>query len=82
MVEKPTDPGPGNPWRQASFALTLPMLMVSGPIVGFLMGYGLAKWLDLGDRWAWTFKIAGVTLGAIASARETIRAIKKMSDDQ
>lgn len=82
MAEKPPDPGRFNPWRQASLALTLPMLMVSGPIVGYFMGYGLAYWLDLGDRWASIVKIVGVVLGMIAGVRETIRVIKKISDDQ
>ena len=79
MAQTPPDRRVQSQWRQASLAMALPMLMVSGPIVGFLLGLGLEKWLDLQPPWGGIARVVGVFLGIAAGLRETIRIIKRIS---
>ena len=65
-------------WMQMSLALTIPMLLLSGPIVGFLIGAGLQRWLGWGD---W-IKGAMVLFGLLAGARETMQVIRKLTPRQ
>ena len=81
VPEPSSDQGPSNQWRQAGLALSIPMLMVSGPLVGYFLGYGLVAWLDIGDPWGKVIKVVGLILGVVAGARETIRLIRKISED-
>ena len=81
VPEPSSDQGPSNQWRQAGLALSIPTLMVSGPLVGYFLGYGLVAWLDIGDPWGKVIKVVGLILGVVAGARETIRLIRKISED-
>jgi F0F1-type ATP synthase assembly protein I len=60
---------------QASLALTIPTLLLSGPIVGYLLGLGLQKWLG----WHEWIVFVMVLMGLAAGIRETIIVIRKLS---
>jgi hypothetical protein len=81
MAHKPGDPNAERQWRQASLALTLPTLMVVGPLVGLLLALALVHWLEIGPPWAARIKVIGVFLGILTSIRETILVIRKLSRD-
>lgn len=76
MTEKPPVQGPRG---QASLAMVLPMTMVAGPIVGYVLALGLSRWLEFGETWDERAKMIGIVLGLMTSARETVRIIKKIS---
>lgn len=52
-------------------------MMVSGPLVGYFVG----NWLDSKFDTAPYLMIAWVILGLIASARESFKLLKQVSDD-
>jgi F0F1-type ATP synthase assembly protein I len=81
MARKPDDPQAAKQWRQASLALSLPMMMLAGPIVGFVLAIGLMYWFEIGPLWAGRIKILGVLLGTMAGIRETITVIRKITKD-
>lgn len=81
MARKPADSSSDRQWRQASLALSLPMMMLAGPIVGYFLAVGLIQWLDIGPDWAGRTKIIGVLLGTMAGIRETINVIRKLTKD-
>ena len=58
-------------------AITIPMVLASGPLIGWFIG----TWLDkkLGTT-PWIFIIL-LILGVVASVRETIKIIKEISDE-
>ena len=73
-----------SPWGEAGLALSLPSLMAAGPFAGFLIAYGINRWLDLQPPWSKRITIFFILVGMLAGARETIRLIKKIaarSDD-
>gem|GEM_PF-4601474 len=53
--------------------------MAAGPIVGYLLALGLIRWLEIGPPWNTRLKLVGVILGALASGRETVRLIRRLS---
>lgn len=55
----------------------IPMVLVSGPLAGFLLG----KWLDLRFHTGQGCTAILVILGFIAGARECYRIIRKVSRD-
>ena len=63
--------------RQMGLGVTIPMVLVSGPLIGWFIG----SWLDkkLGTA-PWIFIIL-LILGSIASIWETIKIIKEISDE-
>ena len=63
--------------RQMGIAITIPMVLLSGPLVGWFLG----SWLDrkLGTE-PW-FLIILLVLGIVASVKETVRMIKDISRD-
>ena len=63
--------------RQMGLAITIPMVLASGPLIGWFIG----TWLDkkLGTT-PWIFIIL-LILGVVASVRETIKIIKEISDE-
>lgn len=80
MARKPDDESSAaKQWRQASMALSLPMMMLAGPLVGYFLAVGLIHWFDIGPLWADRIKIIGVILGVMAGVRETIIVIRKLS---
>jgi F0F1-type ATP synthase assembly protein I len=62
--------GKGEPgqYMRLGLAMMIPGLLLSGPIVGYLIGRGLQKWLGWGN---WIV-IVMLILGLGAAARETI----------
>lgn len=82
MARKPDDPQAARQWRQASLALSLPMMMLAGPLVGFLLAMAAIHWLEIGPVWAARVKIIGVILGIMAGIRETVGVIRKISKDR
>jgi F0F1-type ATP synthase assembly protein I len=63
--------------RQMGIAITIPMVLVSGPLVGWFFG----SWLDgkFGTK-PWCL-IVLLVLGTVAGARQTIHMIKDISRD-
>ncbi len=58
-------------------AMTLPMILISGPIAGYVIGrYILVKFFGLNSNWV----IALVGLGLIASALQSYRLILKIKE--
>ncbi|MBI4550476.1 MAG: AtpZ/AtpI family protein [Candidatus Omnitrophica bacterium] len=56
----------------------IPMILVSGPLAGFLLG----KWLDLKFKTGQAPTVALLILGFLAGVRESIRIIQKVSREQ
>lgn len=79
MARQPDEPQAANPWQQASLALSLPMMMLAGPIVGYFLAVGLVHWFEIGPPWAGRTKIIGVLLGTLAGLRETVNVIRKLT---
>ena len=48
---------PHNPWGQASLAMTIPMMMAAGPLLGFLLGLAVDRWLDPPPPWNMRIKV-------------------------
>lgn len=81
MALKNTDGDSSNPWRQAGLALSIPTMMVSGPIVGFLLGMGINRVFGITPPWERWVKVVCLVLGLIAGGRETVRVIRRISSD-
>jgi len=63
--------------RRFGVFTTIPMLLAAGPLVGFAIG----RFLD--ERWRlapWGL-VGGLLLGFLASVRETIRLIRRATQD-
>ena len=64
--------------RQVGLLTTIPLMLLSGPLIGFLVGnyidkrFGTAPW----------FMVLFVCLGFVASIRQTIAIIKKASSNK
>jgi ATP synthase protein I len=54
--------------------------MVSGPLVGFCMGYGLDYWLGTGPWGKLVFLVIGIAAGFLNVYRDSRRLQKKMAD--
>jgi type IV secretory pathway VirB2 component (pilin) len=80
MLQKRPDPET-NPWQAAGLALSIPMLMVSGPIAGYLIGLGIVWATGLNDPWARRVKYICLIVGVLAGARETIKLIRRLSSE-
>ena len=81
MPKKPADPEDQNQWRQAGLAMTIPTMMVSGPLLGWLLGMGIERWLDLQPPWSFRIRATLVILCTVAAGRETIKIIKRISGE-
>ena len=81
MSKKRSDQDQSSQLRQASLALTLPMLMVAGPVVGYFFAWLIIRWFDVGPPWDGRIRIIGTVIGALAGFRETVRVIKKISSE-
>lgn len=55
------------------------MHLVSGPIVGFAIGYGLDKWLDTGPWGKLVFLFIGIGAGFLNVYRDTRLLLEKMA---
>lgn len=64
--------------RQVGLLTTIPVMLLSGPLIGFLIGnyidkrFGTAPW----------FMVLFVCVGFVASIRQTIAIIKKASNNK
>ncbi len=58
---------------------TIGLHMVSGPIVGFGIGYGLDFWLDTGPWMKLVFLVVGILAGFLNVYRDTQMLLKKMN---
>lgn len=64
--------------RQVGLLTTIPLMLLSGPLIGFLIGnyidkrFGTAPW----------FMVLFVCIGFVASIRQTIAIIKKASNNK
>jgi len=64
--------------RQVGLLTTIPVMLLSGPLIGFLIGnyidkrFGTAPW----------FMVLFVCIGFVASIRQTIAIIKKASSNK
>lgn len=72
MAQPPREP---NPWQQAGLALTIPMMLLAGPLVGYGMGWLVRRWTG----WGGWIEIVFLILGFVAGVRETINIIRRMS---
>ncbi len=57
---------------------TIGLHMVSGPLVGFAIGYGLDFWLDTGPWLKLVFLVIGIAAGFLNVYRDTQLLLKKM----
>ncbi len=57
---------------------TIGLHMVSGPLVGFGMGYALDYWLDTGPWMKLVFLVVGISAGFLNVYRDTQMMLKKM----
>jgi ATP synthase protein I len=64
-----------NPWQQAGMALVIPMMLASGPLVGYGLGWLLRRWTGWGG---WVIPVC-IALGFAAGVRETIKIIRRIS---
>ncbi len=64
--------------RQVGILLSIPMMLVCGPVVGFLLGRGVELLLPVVEP---AGVIVGIVIGFAASARETWRLIKRAERD-
>lgn len=58
---------------QMAAYLVIPFALACSPVVGYLMGHWLDKWLDTAPYLTYLF----LFLGFVAGVRETYRIIKK-----
>lgn len=55
--------------------------LVSGPLVGFAIGYGLDCWLDTGPWCKLCFLLLGIAAGFLNVYRDTRHLLKKMATE-
>jgi ATP synthase protein I len=58
---------------------TIGLHLVSGPLVGFAIGYGLDYWLDTGPWCKLLFFLLGIVAGFLNVYRDTRHLLKKMA---
>lgn len=88
-TEEPAGPDPGGDKRaerkpaaqatgtltQLSLALSIPTLLVSGPLVGFGLGWLMRRWFG----WPEWVSYLMVLVGLVAGIRETIKVIRRLT---
>ena len=60
---------------------TIGMHMVSGPIVGFAIGYGLDKWLDTDPWLKLVFFVIGIGAGFLNVYKDAQRVVRNLQKD-
>ena len=63
-----------NSLRQVGLLTTIPMLLLSAPVIGYLIGRQLDRWFKT-SFWIWIICL----LGMVAGIREVIGILKKAS---
>ena len=61
--------------RQIGLAMSIPMLLAAGPLVGFGLGWLVRRWTG----WGVWVTVVFLLLGMVAGIRETIKVIRKVS---
>ena len=64
----------GRQVRQASIAMTIPMVMAAGPLVGWGLGWAARRYLGA-PNWV---MLVGVVVGLAAGIRQTILLIRQL----
>lgn len=64
--------------REAGLAMSIPTLMVSGPIVGLAFGWILVRVFAPVPPWNRVLMVAGLLLGAVSGLRESYKVLKKI----
>ena len=64
--------------RQVGLLTTIPVMLLSGPLIGFLIG----NYIDKRIGTAPWFMVLFVCIGFVASIRQTIAIIKKASSNK
>ncbi len=75
MPEKPDDKQRG--YRQIALATTIPLIMLAGPAVGYVIGHYLDKLLGTSTIMTVIFLLLGVAAGGV----ETYRLIKELNKE-
>ncbi|MDO5483644.1 MAG: AtpZ/AtpI family protein [Desulfovibrionaceae bacterium] len=57
------------------------MHLVSGPLVGFAIGYGLDRWLDTGPWGKLFFLLVGIGAGFLNVYRDSRHLLKKLAKE-
>lgn len=65
--------------REMHLALSIPSLMVAGPIMGLGIAYGVIKWFHLGESGSNAALLIGLLVGLATAAREVYRIIRRIS---
>jgi len=82
MDEKPKKTDDSRMVYRGGLALSIPSLLLAGPLTGFVLAYFAIKVFHLdGDAAKWT-QVALVLAGFGAGARETYKVIQRISDDR
>lgn len=71
--DKPPESRSG--WAAVGMAMTIPMMLLAGALVGYGLGWLVQRWTGWGD---WVLAI-GIGLGFAAGVRETIKIIRRLS---
>ena len=66
---------PPDSWGQVGLAMTIPMLLLSGPLVGYGLGWLIRRWTGWGE---WVIAVC-VLLGLVSGIRESIKVIRRVS---
>jgi ATP synthase protein I len=66
----------GERYRQVALLGAIPMVLLAGPLIGFLIGNYLDNWLD-SSPW---LMIVFVLLGAVAAVRQTMKLLSKANE--
>lgn len=81
MEKKPRKTDDARLVQRGSLALSIPTLLLAGPITGLLLSYLAIRLLHLeGDQAKWT-KVVLMLLGLAAGGRETLKVIRRISED-
>lgn len=65
--------------REAGLAMMMPTLMLSGVLVGLLLGWGSVRLFDLQPPWNRVAMISGILVGAASGIRETYKAFLQIT---
>lgn len=81
MITKRPSPKRSEGLGKAGLAMSIPTMMVAGPLVGLIMGHYICLWLGIEAPAKTWVKMGLLALGMIAAGRETARIIKRISSD-
>lgn len=65
--------------REVYLALSIPSVLLAGPLVGLILGYGATRLLHLSPEAGRLALLFGLILGLATAAREVIRIVRRIS---